>query len=294
MEEGVLVGGKLVSDVRFADDQGMVASTEMGLQTLMNKLNDTAINYGMNINVQKTKTMVVRWNGGGIVNITVDRQRIEQVKKFKHLDSIITEEERSDVYVKSRIAMAKDAFNQRNDLLTRGLSRTLKKRMIKVLVGPVVLYGCETWTLLQDEINRLQALEMWLWRGLEKISWSDKMKNEDVLKRVEEKSCLIRTISQRKKNWIGHVLRGDGLLRDVMEGRVMGKRRQGQPRRGMISDLEEATRDLKKEDGDSSNEEDNDPGGREECVYVKMKRMVGDRERWREWVPGTGLRAEDQ
>jgi len=247
-----LVGGKLVSDVRFADDQGMVASTEMGLQTLMNKLNDTAINYGMKINVQKTKTMVVRWNGGGVVNITVDGKRIEQVKSFKYLGSIITEDGRSDVDVKSRIAMAKDAFNQRKDLLTRGLSRTLKKRMVKVLVWPVVLYGCETWTLLQDEINRLQALEMWLWRGLEKISWSDKMKNEDVLKRVEEKSCLIRTISQRKKNWIGHVLRGDGLLRDVMEGRVIGKRRQGQPRKGMISDLEEAIRDLKEEDSDSS------------------------------------------
>src|SRR6267154_300380 len=138
---------------------------------------------------------------------------MEQVKSFKYLDSIITEDGRSDVDVKSRIAMAKDAFNQRKDLLTRGLSRTLKKRMVKVLVWPVVLYGCKTWTLLQGEIDRLQALEMWLWRGLEKISWSDKMKNEEVLKRVEEKSCLIKTISQRKKNWIGHVLRGDEIGR---------------------------------------------------------------------------------
>ena len=65
---------------------------------------------------------------------------------------------------------------------------------------------------------------MWLWRGLKKINWSDKMKNEEVLKRVEEKSCLIRTISQRKKNWIGDVLRGNRLLRDVMEGRMMGEK----------------------------------------------------------------------
>src|SRR6267154_4802452 len=118
------------------------------------------------------------------------------------------------------------------------------------------------------------------------------MKNEDVLKRVKEKSCLIRTISQSKKNWIGHVLRGDGLLRDVMEGRVIGKRRQRQPRKGMISDLEEAIRDLKKEDSGSSKAEDNDPGKREECAYVKMKRMAGDSERWRGWVPGTGLSAK--
>ena len=97
-----------------------------------------------------------------VANITVDGQRIEQVKSFKYLGSIVTEDGRSDVDVKSRIAMAKDAFNQRKDLLTRGLSRTLKTRMVKVLVWPVVLYGCETWTLLQDEINRLQAFEMWL------------------------------------------------------------------------------------------------------------------------------------
>ena len=78
--EGVSVEGQLVSDVRFAEDQGMVAGTEMGLQRLMNKLNDTAMNFDMKINVQKTKTMVVRWDGGGVVNITVDGQRIEQFK----------------------------------------------------------------------------------------------------------------------------------------------------------------------------------------------------------------------
>ena len=72
---------------------------------------------------------------------------------------------------------------------------TLKKRMVKVLVWPVVLYGCETWTLLQDEINRLEALEVCLWRGLKKISWRDKVRNDKVFARVREERCLIRTIS---------------------------------------------------------------------------------------------------
>src|SRR3989442_8072297 len=105
MEERVLVGRQLVSSVRFADDQGMVAGTEMGLQRLMNKLNDTAENFGMKINIQKTKTMVVRWNGGGAVNIIVDGKRIEQVKSFKYLGSVITEDGRSHSDVKVRIAM---------------------------------------------------------------------------------------------------------------------------------------------------------------------------------------------
>ena len=89
MEEGVPVERQLVSDVRFADNQGMVAGTEIGLQRLMNKFNDTAKNFDMKINVQKTKTMVVRWDGGRVVNITVDGKRIQQVKNFKYLGSVI-------------------------------------------------------------------------------------------------------------------------------------------------------------------------------------------------------------
>ena len=73
-----------------------------------------------------------------------------------------------------------------------------------------------------------------------KISWRDKVHNDEVFARVNEERCLIKIIRQRQKNWIGHVLRGDGLLRDVMEGRVVGMRRMGKPRKGMISDLKEA------------------------------------------------------
>ena len=102
--------------------------------------------------------------------------------------------------------MAKDAFNKRKELLTKGLSKRLKKRMVKVLIWPVVMYGCETWTLLEEEIDRLQALEMWIWRGLEKISWRDRVSNQDVLTRVDVKRCLMRIIWQRKKNWIGQCL----------------------------------------------------------------------------------------
>src|SRR3989442_1311963 len=96
--------------------------------------------------------------------------------------------------MKVRIAMAKDAFNKRKELLTKGLSMTLKKRMVKVLMWPVVLYGCETWTLLQDEIKRLKALKVWLWRGLEKISWRDKIRNDELFARLKEERCLIRII----------------------------------------------------------------------------------------------------
>ena len=104
----------------------------------------------MKINVQKTKTMVVSKDRGVVVNITINGQRVEQVKNFKYLGSIISEDGYNLIDIKSRIALAKEAFNKRKEFLTKGrLSRTLRKRMVKVLVWPVVLYGCETWTLLR-------------------------------------------------------------------------------------------------------------------------------------------------
>ena len=78
---------------------------------------------------------------------------------------------------------------------------------------------------------------MWLWRKLEKITWQDKISNDEVLTIVDESKCLIKTIGERKNNWIGHVLKGDGLLRDVLEGRMLGSRSQGRPRMGMVDEL---------------------------------------------------------
>src|SRR5688572_27914683 len=119
----------------------------------------------MKIHVQKTKTMVMGKDGGSVVNITIDGQRVQQVESFKYLGAIISEDGRSLNDGKTKIALAfKEPFNKRKELLTKELSRTLKTRLVKVLVWPVVLYGCETWTLRRAEIDKLEALEMWIWR----------------------------------------------------------------------------------------------------------------------------------
>ena len=168
VEEGIRVGGELIKDVKYADDQGMVVNTEAGLQSLMDSLNTTAKHYDMKINIKKTKAMVVSRNGGERVNITVEGQSVEQVSKFRYLGSLISEDGRCLDDVKKRIGMAKDAFNKRKELLTRSIRVDLRKRLVKTLVWPVVLYGCETWTMRKEEINRLNALEMWVWRRMGK------------------------------------------------------------------------------------------------------------------------------
>jgi len=83
-----------------------------------------------------------------------------------------------------------------------------------------------TWTMSSAAVKRNKAFEMWLWRKMEKISWTEKVSNSDVLKRVEEVRCIISTIKQRKCRWLGHVLRHDMLLRDILEGRMTGKWRR--------------------------------------------------------------------
>jgi hypothetical protein len=96
----------------------------------MDRLSDTASRFNMKINVQKTKTMVVSKDRGVVINITVDGQRVEQVKNFKYLGSTISGDGYNLIDVKSRVALAKEAFNKRKKFLTKGgLSRTLKNRI---------------------------------------------------------------------------------------------------------------------------------------------------------------------
>ena len=170
INEGVNVGGELVTDVRFADDQGMVAETEKGLQKIMDSLNEISQKYGMKINVKKTKVMVISRKGGGVVKITLNGERIEQVAKFCYLGAWITEDGRCDTEIRSRIALAKAAFNRRNELLTNNMSQSVKKKIVKAVVWSVFLYGSETWTVNSDMIQRIEAFEMWVWRRMEKVS----------------------------------------------------------------------------------------------------------------------------
>ena len=88
--------------------------------------------------------------------------------------------------------------------------------------------------LRKREKDRLEAFEMWLWRRMEKIKLTDKVRKTEVLRRIEERQ-LLGVIKERKGRWIGHVLRGESVLKMAMEGMVEGKNRRGRRRYKMIS-----------------------------------------------------------
>jgi len=262
IEEGVVVGGRLLKDVRFADDQAMVAGSSDGLQRLMDGLNRADEEYGMKINVKKTKTMVISKAEGKRVEIKIGQHKVEQVKQFKYLGAMVTEDGRCEQDIKCRIAMAKQAFVKRKKVLCSNMSMALRVRLAKTLVWPVMMYGSETWILKKEEKRRLEAFEMWIWRRMAKVSWMDRKTNEEVLKMVGEERKLLDVMLDRKKNWIGHVLRGDGLMLEVMEARMEGKRGRGRKRIGMLEELMVES-------------------------YEEMKRKAQNREMWRKWKPWT-------
>jgi len=127
--------------------------------------------------------------------------------------------------------MGKEKLTKRGELLRGKLKLDLKKRIVKALIWSGVLYGSETWTMTKEDVSRLEDFEMWIWRRLLKISWTENKTNEEVLKAVDEERMLVSTLRRRQKNWIGHLLRRDSLPRTVLVGRM---KVPGRPRTMML------------------------------------------------------------
>jgi len=103
----------------------------------------------------------------------LDGQQIEQVREFRYLGSLISEDGYCEKEIASRIGMAKKVFHYKRKLFTGKMNLELKKRIVKCLVWSVATYTAETWTLREADRMKIEAFEMWIWRLLEKISWRD-------------------------------------------------------------------------------------------------------------------------
>ena len=139
--------------------------------------------------------------------------------------------------------MAKAAFSKKKTLFTSKLDLNLRKKLTKCYIWSMALYGAETWMLRAADQKYLENFEMWCWRRMEKISWTDHVRNEEVLLRVNEQRNILHEIRKRKANWIGHILRRNCLLKQVIEGKIKGEmevaRRRGRRRKKLLDDLME-------------------------------------------------------
>jgi hypothetical protein len=110
--------------------------------------------------------------------------------------------------------MTKAAFNKKRTLFTSTLDLELRKKLVNCYIWSIALYAAETWTLRAVDQKHLECFNMWFWRRMEKISWTDHVRNKEVLLRVKEQRNILHEICKRKANC---------LLRRVIEGKIQGE-----------------------------------------------------------------------
>ena len=147
---------------------------------------------------------------------------MESVGCFKYLGNMLTNDGRCTCEIKCKIAMAKAAFNNKKNLFTSTLDLELRKKLVKCYIWSIALYGAETWTLRSVDQKHLESFEMWRWPRMEKMSWTDHVRNEEVLLRVSEQRNILHEIRRQKANWIGQILRRNCLIGQVIEGKIKG------------------------------------------------------------------------
>ncbi|XP_025406672.1 uncharacterized protein LOC112680706 [Sipha flava] len=231
---GIKINGMLVQMLRFADDIALIAESEEALGNIKQKF---------------------------LSNITIENEKLETIQCFTYQGSKITHDGRSEMDIKSRIAQAKQAFYQKKHLLTANtVSLNTRKNLIKSFVWSIALYGAETWTILKAERKKIEAFETWCWRRALKIFWTEKVKNEEVYLRMNEQKAIWTTIKERRKKWIGHIMRNNEWITTIIEGKIEGKAGRGRPRTPFMKQIID------------------DIG---ETNYKELKVAVMDRDKWR-------------
>ncbi|KAL0860165.1 hypothetical protein ABMA27_010472 [Loxostege sticticalis] len=196
----------------------------------------------LNINVAKTKYLLISKKPNHDSKLFVGTEVVEKVDKFKYLGSWMNENGDHAQEIKVRIEMARSTFFKMSRVLChRDLSLDLRLRIVRCPVFSVLLYGVETWTLTQHITKKLEAFEMWVYRRILKIPWSDRVTNIEVLNRLKKKTELINTIKRRKLSYFGHVMRNDKyrMLQLVIQGKIAGKRSVGRRRHSWLKNLRE-------------------------------------------------------
>jgi hypothetical protein len=129
----------------------------------------------------------------------VAQKQLKNVEYFKCLGSMTTNDERRTRKIKSRIAVAKATFNKRKALFTSKLDLNLTKKLVKCYIWSIALYGVETWTLRKVGQKYVKSSEMWCWRRMEKISWTDHVINEEVCITHSQRGEEYPTYNKKKK-----------------------------------------------------------------------------------------------
>ena len=158
-----------------------MAESEEDLKSLFMKVKEESEKVGLKLNIQKTKIIA----SGPITSWQIDGEAMETVRDFVFLGSKITLDGDCSHEIKRHLLLGRKVMTSLDSLLkSRDITLPTKVRLVKAMVFPVVMYGYESWTIKKAECRRIDAFELWCWRGLLRVPWTARRSNQSVLKEI--------------------------------------------------------------------------------------------------------------
>ena len=189
------------------------------------KVKEETEKAGLKLNIQKTKIMA----SGAITSWQIDGETMETVTDFIYLRSKSTADGNCSHEIKRRLLLGRKAITNLDSILkSRAITLPTKVHLVKVMVFPVVMYGCESWTVKKAERRRTDAFGLWCWRRLLGVPWTARRSNQSILKKISPGCSLEGLMLKLKLQYFGHLIRrAASLEKTLMLRKMEGKRRKG-------------------------------------------------------------------
>ena len=173
------------------------------LKSLLMKVKEESANVGLKLNIQKTKIMA----SGPITSWQIDGKTMETVTDFIWEGSKITADSDCSHEIKRCLLLGGKTMTNLDNIL-KSIDRILptKVQVVKAMVFPVVMYGCESWTIKKSEHRRIDAFELWCWRRLLRVPWTARRSNQSIPKEISPEYSLEGLILKFRLQYFGHLM----------------------------------------------------------------------------------------
>ena len=183
----IKIAGRNINNLRYTDDTTLMAEREEELKSLLMKVKEESEKVCLKLNIQKTKIMA----SGAITSRQIVEETIETVTDFIFLDSKITADGDCSHEIKRHLILGRKLMTSLDSILKiRDITLPTKVNLVKAMVFPVVMYGCESWTIKKAECRRIGAFELWCWRRLLRVLWTARRSNQSTLKEISPEYSL--------------------------------------------------------------------------------------------------------
>ena len=183
-QAGIKIAGRNINNLRYAEDTTLIAESEEELKSLLMKVKADSEKVGLKLNIQKTKIMA----SSPITSWQIDG---ETVRDFIFGGSKITADgDCSHEIERLLLFRIKVMTNLDSILKSRDITLPTKFCLVKAVVFPVVVYGCESWTIKKAECQRIDAFELWCWKRLLRVPWTARRPNQSILKEISPEYSL--------------------------------------------------------------------------------------------------------